>query len=313
MSATLQDQDTALINSAVYECLNSGDPMRYKEAASAVQEFVRQTVREDSFAEQILPSIPIANDELTRVVWTDKPMVVIDREPNSPAAVTVPYAMLPMNYYIRGPRFMVSFNRILTRRFTKDVSELRTWIMDIRQVISDNAIKDMMAERDSKFISAVDTIMVAPDTVVPLSGIAQHQTLSGGITRNGLWRMLEIMPSTSSNFEVQTCLVNNITIKRICAFGRNEFGGDMAQDIMKDGWSMQMFMGRRWIITIKRSLVPTNRCYMFADPKGLGRSLVLEDTTMHIHREAFMLEFFAYWEGGGTIANTNAVAAVDFV
>lgn len=304
-------EESALINQTVFECLNSGDTVRYKEAASAVQEFVRTTVREDSFAEQILPSIPCANDELTRVTWTDKPMVIIDKEPSSPASVTVPYAMLPMNYYIRGPRFMISMNRVLTRRFTKDVSEFRTWIMDIRQVISDNAIKDMMAEKDSKFISCVDRILVAPGTTVPHSGIVQHETLSG-LNRNSLWRMLEIMPSTASNFEVQTCLINNLTIKRICAFGRNEMGGDVAQDIMKDGWSMQQFMGKRWIVTIKKTLVPTNRVYMFADPRGLGRSLVLEDTTMHIHREAFFIEFFAYWEGGGAIANTNAVAACDF-
>lgn len=306
------DEDSALINQAVYESLNSQDPMRQKEAASAVQDFVRVKVREDSFAEQILPSIPCANDELTRVTWTDKPMVIIDKEPGSPAAVTVPYAMLPMNQYIKGPRFMVSFSRILTRRFTKDVSEFRTWIMDIRQVISDNAIKDMMAERDSKFISCVDRCMVSPGATVPTSGIVQHQVLGGGVNRNSLWRMLEIMPSTNSNFEAMTCLINNLTIKRICAFGRNEMGGDIAQDIMKDGWSMQTFMGRRWIVTIKRALVPTNRVYMFADPRCLGRSLVLEDTTMHIHREAFFIEFFAYWEGGGAIANTNAVAAADF-
>lgn len=305
-------EETALINETVYDCLNSSDPGRQKQAASAVQEFVRTTVKEESFAEQILPSIPCANDELTRVTWTDKPMIIIDKEPSSPAAVTLPYAMLPMNYYIRGSRFMISTNRIVTRRFTKDVSEFRTWIMDIRQVISDNAIKDMMAEKDSKFISCVDSLLVAPGATVPQSGVVQHQELSG-LNRNSLWRMLEIMPSTNSNFEVQTCLINNLTIKRICAFGRNEFGGDVAQDIMKDGWSMQVFMGRRWIVTIKKTLVPTNRVYMFAEPRCTGRSVVLEDTTMHIHRENFFIEFFAYWEGGGAIANTNSVAAADFI
>jgi hypothetical protein len=306
-------EETALINETVYDCLNSGDPARQKQAASAVQEFVRDSVREDSFAEQILPSIPCANDELTRVTWTDKPMVIIDKEPSSPAAVTVPYRTLPMNYYIRGSRFMISMNRVMTRRFTKDVDEFRTWIMDIRQVISDNAIKDMLAERDSKFLSCVDMLLVGPGVTVPHSGVVQHQELNGGINRNNLWRMLEIMPSTNSNFEVQTCLINNITIKRICAFGRNEMGGDVAQDIMKDGWSMQVFMGKRWIVTIKKSLVPNNRVYMFAEPRCTGRSIELESTTMHIHREAFFIEFFAYWNGGGAIANTNSVAAADFV
>ena len=66
-----------------------------------------------------------------------------------------------MNLYIRGPRYLVMMDRIVTPRFTKDVDELRTWIMDIRQVLSDNAIKDMLAEEDGKFITAVNTALVA--------------------------------------------------------------------------------------------------------------------------------------------------------
>jgi hypothetical protein len=39
----------------------------------------------------------------------------------------------------------------MTPRFTKDVDELRTWKMDIRAVLSDNAIKDMMDEDERTY------------------------------------------------------------------------------------------------------------------------------------------------------------------
>ena len=217
-----------------------------------------------------------------------------------------------MNLYIRGPRYLVMMDRILTPRFTKDVDELRTWIMDIRQVLSDNAIKDMLAEEDGKFITAVNTAIVGAGSTVPTSGVVQYEQIAGGITRDTLWDMMKIMPNTPSNLEVHTCLLNNITIKEVCKFGRTEMGGDMSQDIMKDGWSEQNFMGVRWIITIKKEIIATNSVFMFADPKFIGKHYTLEDTTMYIRREAYMLEFFAYETNGCSIGHTSGLARADF-
>ena len=52
------------------------------------------------------------------------------------AALTIPGVRhLPLNVYIRGPRY-----KVVMPRFKKDVDEMRTWRMDIRQVLSDNPI-----------------------------------------------------------------------------------------------------------------------------------------------------------------------------
>lgn len=53
----------------------------------------------------------------------------------------------------------VSFDRIVMPKFTKDVDEMRTWRMDIRDVLSRNAIKDMLVKEDEKFLAAVDKAM----------------------------------------------------------------------------------------------------------------------------------------------------------
>ena len=142
-----------------------------------------------------MPQVPISNDELDRQISTDKPVKIVDKEPDSPAAISIPFATLPMNLYIRGPRYPVMMDRIVTPRFTKDVDELRTWIMDIRQVLSDNSIKDMLAEEDGKFIAAVNSAMVGAGLTVATSGIVQHTQFGGGITRDGLWDMMKTMPS----------------------------------------------------------------------------------------------------------------------
>lgn len=311
MPLTTQEE-SKLLNETLFEKLASGDRALEKQAEDAVNSFTRIKMREDGFYRRIMPPIPIGNDDLDRQADTDKPVKIVDKEVDSPAAISIGFATLPNNLYIRGSRYRVMFDRIATSRFTKDVDELRTWTMDIRQVISDNAIKDMLAEEDGKFLLAVNKGLIGADQVVPTSGVVQYETIAGGITRNNLWDALKVMPNTPSNLEVHCVLLNNITIKDVAKFTRNEMGGDLSAEIMKNGWTMQEFMGIKWIITIKKGLVATGTMYHFADPKFIGKSYILEDTTMYIRREAYMLEFFAYETMGGTIGHTGGIARIDF-
>jgi len=303
--------DSQVLNETIFQNLQT--PGMEKVAIDAINDFTRIRMREDGFYRRILPILQISNDELDRQVDTDKPVKVIDKEPDSPAAISIPFGTLPVNIYIRGPRYRVTFDRIVTPRFTKDVDELRTWVMDIRQVLSDNAIKDMLAEEDSKFLTAVNAALVGQGSTVPQSGVAQWQAISGGITRESLQDSFKIMPSTPFHLEVHTVLVNNVTIREVMKWGRDEMGGDFSQDLVKNGWSEQNFMNARWIITIKRDLVPDNTIFMFADPKFIGKSFMLEDTTMYIKREAYLLEFFSYQTSGGSIGNTSGLSRADFV
>lgn len=312
MPEVMTQEESKLISEAIFEKLASRDAGLIKEAEDAVNDFTRVKMREDGFYRRIMPPIPITNDELDRQVDTDKPVKIVDKEPDSPAAISIGFATLPTNLYIRGPRYRVMFDRIATPRFTKDVDELRTWIMDIRQVLSDNAIKDMLAEEDGKFLRAVNTAIVGPGLVVPTSGTVQYDVIAGGITRDTLWDSMKVMPNTPSNLEVHVVLVNNITIKEIGKFTHNEMGGSLSEDIMKKGFSEQEFMGVKWVVTIKKGLVATNTMYQFADPKFIGKSYILEDTTMYIRREAYMLEFFAYETLGGSIGHTSGLARIDY-
>lgn len=311
-SAAMTQEESKLLSQTIFEKLGSRDASLEKQAVDAVNDFTRTKMREDGFYRRIMPPIPLSNDDLDRQVDTDKPVKIVDKEPDSPAAISIPFATLPTNLYIRGDRYRVTFDRIVTPKFTKDVDELRTWHMDIRQILSDNAIKDMLAEEDGKFISAVNTALIGPGEFVPTSGVKQYQQFSGGVTRNNLWDSFKIMPSTPSNLEIHSILLNNITIKEVAKLNRNDMGGDLSEEIMRNGWTLSEFMGVQWIITIKKGLVPTNTMYHFADPKFIGKSYLIEDTTMYIRREAYFIEFFAYETLGGTIGHTSGLARADF-
>ncbi len=299
-------------NAAVLEQLE-GTPEMVKAAQGTVTEFTRVKVREDGIARKIMPPITVQNEDLDRQVDTDKPVVVVDKEPDSPAAASIPFGTLPFNQYIQGPRYRVMFDRLVTPRFTKDVDELRTWDMDIRQVISDNSIKDLLAEEDGKMFMTVNNLLLGQDVVIPLTGVAQWRKITGGITRETWAESLKTLPRTPMHLEAATCVINNVTVKDLYKWGRDEIGGDLSEEILQNGFAERSLMGARVIITIKRDLVADNVQYQFAEPKFLGKFLLLEDVTMFVDRKAYMLEFFAYESIGASFANIGGLGRTDFV
>ena len=235
------------------------------------------------------------------------------RRMDSPASLSVPLGSTPMQYNINATRYAVYFDRILSPKYYADVDTLRTWHMDVRTVLGDNSVKDMGLELDGKFISAFQAMLVSLGATLPTSGTVQWKSMGGPITRDTLWRSLMVMPETPFNFEVQTILINNLTIKLIAALDRIEFGGDLAQDVMKKGTAvLDGLLEKRWVVTIKKSLVPTGRMYQMGDPKAVGKHYTLEDTTMSMKRDAFMLEFFSYRYCGLTLGHSGALAITEF-
>lgn len=299
-------------NQAWVEQITSGDPRLEKVAQTAVTEFTRTKMREEGFWGRILPQLKVENSELDRQHDTDKNVIVIDMEPDSPAAISIPYGTLPNNRYLRGRRYRVMFDRIVSPRFIKDVSELRNYHMDVRQVVSDNAVKDMLAEEDGKPIQVINMALGAPNSIVPETGVAQNVNF-GPINRVNWNESLKIMPRSIGNLRVKTILINHVTAIDLQKWGRAEMGGDLSEKIAREGLVETTLFGVDLLITIKRDLVPDGVAYHFAEPKYLGKNFVLEDTTLAVERKFYIVEFFAYKECGSTIANIAAIARANFI
>lgn len=302
-----------------YQTLNEelfaqlGDKGMEKNAQDAANDFVRTEVRERGILRRVMPPIQLTNEDLTREVDTDQPSKVVDKQPGSPGAVTLAFGDLPTGVYIRGPRFRVTFARISTRRFFKDVNELRTYEMDIRQVISDNSIKDILAEEDSKFLSAVNASLGGvADGASPMTGVVQWETIWGGVERNTVEEALTIMKKAPNPPEPATVLVNHVTIHRILSWDYVAAGGSLSGDFLENGWAERRLHNRDWIVTNKRNLVPDDTMFFFADPRFIGKFYVLEDTTMHLKREAYIISFFNYETVGAGIGNAGGLARADF-
>lgn len=286
------------------------DNEQEKRAQSMATDYLRIRIRESSNFEKILPAQKIDNSDLTPQLGTQKNVKLVEREPNSPAAVTIPLGTQPVQYYYRGDRFPVFFDRIVTSRFTQDKSTMRSYSMDIRQVLTDNAILDMDFEFDRKMLVACQTIIGPQGSTVPETGVIQNRVINDpfGITRESLFDMRKILPSTFAKLETVTVMCNHITIHDVAKAGRDEAGGDISQEMYVKGFQVRELIGINWVVTNKTELVADSEFWLFPSPEFIGKSFILDDVTMFIESKGYMIQWFAYTERGATIGNPAAVA-----
>lgn len=307
----LTEAEIRLANERLWSLLQSGQE---KVAIDAVNDYTRTKMREDGFTRRWMEPISITNADFDRQADTVLPVKVIDKEPGSPAAISIAFGTLPRNVFIRGSRYRIPFCRLVSPRFTEDVARLATWTMDIRQVISDNAMKDLLAEEDARWIEEMNALMLGPNVPVPYNGnVAQWETIEGGISRETLMDALMIINRGPSQLESHTVLVNTVFIKHVAKWGRDEMGGDISEQVLRNGWAELELYNKKWIVTIKRNLIADNTMYMLADPRFIGKFFEWEPPTMYVDQRAYMIEFFLYETVGGGIGHSGGITRADFL
>lgn len=311
---TVMDYDATRLSGQVWlEKFSSHNPEFQKQALSNAEEFTRRNIREEGILRKMMPFQPITNDDLDRTLRPTELVKYVDLEPDSPAATQLPFAAQPEILYMRLKRYPAHFNRIGTRKFTVDVDEFRTNYIDARTVISDNSIKDMLAEEDAGYVRGMNAAMVAPDIVAPASGTVQWRRVHGNLNRDTLIEGFKIVPSSSGNLDTAMILMNNLTCADLGKMSFNEFGGPGSADLLLRGWTSDEIRGKKLHVTIKKALVPTNSIFYVADQKFVGKCFMLEDVTLSIKAEDFMIYFFAYELVSSVIGNTAGVGRMDLI
>lgn len=299
--------------------IRSDDPAMVKKAQAGINEYTKTRFREMSFIDRVIPPQTITYGELDRRVDTDNPYKIIDKEPENAPAISVSFGTLPNGYWLRAPRYEIPFDRILTPKLSKDIAQLGTYHMDIRQVVSDNIIKDMASTKDGKVIEAINTMLGVTSTVgagngvtVAATGAVQYQSFSGGISRDGVIEGKKIMAKTAYNLRPTMAVCNQVTGMEFEKMTRDEAGGDLSQELLTRGWTEREWFGVQFVVTIKRDIIPDNRIYWFASPEFIGKNFLLEEPSLNVKRESgFMLEMFGYMTLGVGIGNLASIAVSD--
>lgn len=283
-----------------------------KSAADGASDFTRIRYRDECLLKQIMPDETVADSEIDRLPNSDTPIKWVEMDINTGGAISTGFGTHAHTYYIRGRRYGVNFCRMMTPTFTKDVIELRTYRMDIRQIISNNAIKDLLTELDGKFIQLCNSVIGAPNTPHQETGTPMNVFIPGDMSRDNVVAALEILPRAKQHLPTHLMLMNSITFGRVRKWGRDEAGGDWSQEMAQKAFTATDLFGHKAVITIYSELVPDNTIFLFAEPNYLGKFYTLEDVTLNVKVEKFMFEFGAYCCKGAAIGNVAGVAKVTF-
>ena len=300
-----QQVSAQFINSNFVRKLDDG---RTKEAEAEGTAFIRQKLRQESYAREVIEPVMLGDDEIDRDENTDQPKKIVEKEMDS-VATFVPFMGTGPRTWFRGPRFAVYFGKTESQRFTKSKFELMTYQNDIRKILSDNSVKDMADQEDQKFTDTVNAILTLNPTQVLAPGTFSSSAFKLGFQnlinrRQPLGKMLMTKSLYYEALDLPATSVGNDVASRHY---------DLGIEAEEKLWGIPV------ISTIKKEIVDDaagtvrRSVYIFAPQNYLGCFFLLQDATLYIKQEADIIEFWSYAAPGIGIGNTKAVSRLDFL
>ena len=131
------------VNELFVQKLNSPDGL--EKVAQEGSAFIRQKLREVSFARKIINPQYVTKADLQRSVNHDGLVKIVDIEPDSKAMV-VNLRGNPDFKYIMGERFEIQFFMVSSEEFQKTEEELLAYEMPLTEIIERNSVLDILFE-----------------------------------------------------------------------------------------------------------------------------------------------------------------------
>jgi len=297
--------------------LSSRDDALIKEGAVDLQRFIRQSFKENSYADKIIEPQPITADDFYPSTSSDKPCVMFELEPETTQAISMAYNMAAPMMTFGARRFLIGIDRIKSVRLAKEINEMATWSVSLRDILADFQFKEIINLIDARFTIALNfAVGTTPWTTMATTGSVQYRVIQGGMTINNLAESMKYIPSTGLNehgLVTKTLLLNTVTIPELLKVTHYN-QGDLALDVLRNGlaaYKDEVF-GANIITTIKRGFVPDGTVYHFSDPKYIGRSYVFVEPTLIVKQHDHSVEFSVFTERCGGIFICFGLQRVDY-
>jgi len=295
------DLDARTVNDLFLKRLDTKEGMQ--KVASEGAAFIREKLREVSFARQILPPQYVTQADLQVSVNHDGVVKIVELEPESKAMV-VNFRAKPTANYIEGKRVELPFHSISSEEFQKAEEELLAYRMPLTQVIEQNSVLDIQETEDTAFLSHVDAAITVSDNGV------NGSFSNGAVPETSIRELFDKIDG--KRLQSETLLMSNTMFNRLVVDNNTNgtFGdGGLQGEIAIKGYAYPTLYGRKIIVSNKSDLLE-NKIYAFAAPQFMGEFCVLNDTKFDIEKKRNIITFSAYETVGMIIANTNGVASL---
>lgn len=294
------------VNELFVQKLSDEDGM--KKVAEEGSAFIRQKLREVSFARKIVQPQYVTRGELTRSVNHDGLVKIVDIEPDSKAMI-VNFRGNPDAEYVMGERFEIPFFAISSMDFQKTEEELLAYEMPLTEIIEKNSVLDIQKVEDTAFLGQVDqaiAVEVAHGNTTALTGT---YAVNGTIKKTDFKRLFDTLDGNELRAEVM--LMDSTTYNRLFLYDATTVGSAVGGEVVVNGFTYGTIFGRRVVVSNKVSLLK-DKIYCFTSQDFFGQFLVLNDTKFWIEKKKNIVTFAAYENIGMGIGNTKSCSKITF-
>ncbi len=322
-----------VINDAFFEkvATNQGK----EKIAESGGTYIRDRLREVSFARKIVPPQNITRAELQRSVNHDTMVKIVDIEPNS-KAMALTFRGQPTARFIRAPRYEIPFFTISSEKFEKTEQELLAYEMPVTKIIEENSVKDIQEIEDRWFLIYVESCIQASQleangnvavgyrasavnagTVVTSSVVKGEGALALGtdnfvinpVLKPDFIKVKQLLHR--KKLRAERVLITEPDYDNISAWTIQDVGMTIAGETAVEGWKANTVLGLKIIRTIKTDLLREGNIYVFAAPEFFGRFYVLNQTKFYIDKIANLITWQSWEDIGMGFGNIAAVVKLE--
>lgn len=307
-------------------------------------DYIRDRLREESFARKILPPQTVSRSDLQVSVNHDTLVKIVEIEPQS-RAMSMTFRGQPEASYYTGSRFEVAFHTVGSLRYEQTEQELMAYSMPITEIIRKNIVNDIQEVEDTVFLDHVekavqslnqDELGVDFDAAfgagegfcvanvlagtagtrgklkgenAGVAGAENATTAAGEITKNDLIKLFQLFTGRGergSRLRCDQILMTDTDFEDINGFTQEEVGHKIVGEAMVDGYKYSTLIGRKFTRTLKTDILRPGNIYAFAAPEFLGGFMVLNKTKFYADKERNRVSFEAWEDIGMYIGNVAA-------
>jgi hypothetical protein len=144
-------------------------------------DYIRDRLREESFARKVLPPKTVGRSELQVSVAHDTLVKIVEVEPQS-RAMSMSFRGQPTVSYYTAPRFEVPFHTVGSQRYEQTEQELMAYTMPITEIIRRNIVNDMQEIEDTVFLNHIESACQSLQDDAINAKRAANATFAGAIS-----------------------------------------------------------------------------------------------------------------------------------
>jgi len=297
--------------------------------------YIRDRLREVSYARQILPPENVTRTDCQRSVNHDTLVKVIDVEPES-RAMAITFRGQPTARFIRAPRAEVPFFTISSEKFEKTEQELLAYEMPITKVIEDNTVKDIQEVEDREFTIHIEAAVQALQaeansaaTSPELSSNTIGTTVEFSVTKGEIARNFTGTPDATvhplqrpdivrlcklldgNRLRSERILMTEVEFDDINQWTVEDFGDKMQSETTVDGYKYSTLLGKAFVRTIKTDILRPGNVYVFTRPEFFGKFYILNQVKFYIDKIANLITWQSWEDIAMSVINIASVRKLE--